>query len=182
VPGKMTIERMDAQDRDFAKRAGRDAVVGPGAPGRDRDRPIGIDDLVPTKIERGSEDPSVEEREADTKVGAINVPEKVGERVELRFDRREDIESVLGKTRVLLKGGVKEVSQGISVRGGGRRNAMEKGARMGGLPNPDGSRRKRARTVRVSMEDMGGPTKGRCGSDRFVGRGGQGAPAGSGSS
>ena len=92
---EVAVERMNAQDRDFTKRAGRDAVVGPGAPGRDRDRPIGIDDLVPTKIERGSEDPSVEEREADTKVGAINVPEKVGERVELRFDRHENIEGIL---------------------------------------------------------------------------------------
>ena len=48
----MTIERMDTQDRDFAKRAGRDAVVGPGAPGRDRDRPIGIDDLIPPTINK----------------------------------------------------------------------------------------------------------------------------------
>jgi hypothetical protein len=178
VPDKMAIERMNTQDRDFAKKAGRDAVVGPGAPGRDRDRPIGIDDLVPTKIERGSEDPSVEEREADTKVGAVNVPEEVGERVELRFDRRKDVESVLGKARVLSKGGVEKVSQGICTRGRGRRNAMEKRARVGGLPNPDGSRRKRARAVRVGME-VGGPPKGQCRSDRFVRRGGQGARAGS---
>jgi hypothetical protein len=149
---------MDAQDRDFAKRAGRDAVVGPGTPGRDRDRPVGIGDLVPSAIEGGSENPSVEEREADTEVGAINVPEEVGERVELRFDRHENIESVLSKTRELLKDGVKEVRQRISVRGGGRRNAMEKGARMGGLPNPDGSKRKRARTIRISMEAREGPT------------------------
>jgi len=108
--------------------------------------------LVPSAIEGGREDPSVEEREADTEVGAINVPEEVGERVELRFGRHENIESVLSKKRVLLKDGVKEVRQRSSVRGGGRRNAMEKGARMGGLPNPDGSKRKRARTIRISME------------------------------
>ena len=177
MPGKMTIERMDTQDRDFAKRAGRDAVVGPGAPGRDRDRPIGIDDLVPSKIERGSEDPSVEEREADTKVGAVNVPEEVSERVELRFDRRKDVESVLGKARVLSKGGVEKVSQGICTRGRGRRNAMEKRARVGGLPNPDGSRRERARATRVGVE-VRGPPKGRCRSDKFVRREGQGTRAG----
>ena len=169
---------MDAQDRDFAKRARRDAVVGPGAPGRDRDRPIGIDDLVPTMIERGSEDPSVEEREADTKVGAASVPEEVSERVELRFDRHKDVESVLGKARVLSKGGVEKVSQGVCTRGRGRRNAMEKRARVGGLPNPDGSRRERARAMRVGME-VGGPPKGRCRSDKFVRRGGQRTRAGS---
>ena len=180
MPEKEAIERVDTQDRDFAKKAGRDAIVGPGAPGRDRDRPIRIDDLVSSTIERGGEDPSVEERKADTKVGAVSVPEEVGERVELRFDRRKDVESVLGKARVLSKGGVEKVSQGICTRGRGRRNAMEKRARVGGLPNPDGSRRERARAVRVGME-VGGPTNGQCRSDRFVGRGGQGAPAGSGS-
>ena len=48
----MAIERMNTQDRDFAKKAGRDAVVGPGAPGRDRDRPVGIDDLIPPTINK----------------------------------------------------------------------------------------------------------------------------------
>ena len=48
----MAIERIDAQDRDFAKKAGRDAVVGPGAPGRDGDRPIGINDLVTPTVNK----------------------------------------------------------------------------------------------------------------------------------
>ena len=91
----MTIERVDAQDRDFAKRAGRDAVVGPGTPGRDRDRPVGIGDLVPSAIVGGSENPSMEERKANTEIGAINVPEEIGKRVELGFDRHERVEGIL---------------------------------------------------------------------------------------
>ena len=55
---------------------------------------------------------------------------------------------------------------------------MEKGARVGGLPNPDGSRRERARAMRVGME-VGGPPKGQCRSDKFVRRGGQRTRAGS---
>jgi hypothetical protein len=122
-------------------------------------------------------DPSVEERETDTIVGAVGVPEEVGEGVKLRFDGREDVESVLGKARILPKRGVEEVSQRIGRRSRGRRDAMEKRARVGGLPNPDGSERERARAVRVG-EEVGGPPKGRCRSDKFVRREGQGIRAG----
>jgi hypothetical protein len=58
----------------------------------------------------------------------------------------------------LLKDGVKKVRQRGSVRGGGRRNAVKKRTRMGSFPNPDGSERKRARTIRISMEAKEGPT------------------------
>jgi len=178
MPEKEAIERVDTQDRDFAKRAGRDAIVGPGAPGRDRDRPIRIDDLVSSTIERGGENPSVEKRKADTKVGAVSVPEEISERVELRFDRHEDVESVLSRARVLFKGGVKKVSQRICTRDRDKRDAMKERARVGSLPNPDASKGQRARTMRVGMK-VGGPPKGKCRSDKIVGRGGQRARAGS---
>jgi hypothetical protein len=178
----MAIKRMDAQGRDFAKKAGRDAVIGPGAPGRDGDRPIGINDLVPPAVNEVIQDdligdPSVEERETDTIVGADGVQEEIGEGVKLRFDGHEDVKSVLGKARILPKHGVEEVSQGIGRRSRGRRDAMEKRARVGGLPNPDGSERERAWAVRVG-EEVGGPPRGRCRSDRIVRRGGQGTDAG----
>ena len=82
----------------------------------------------------------------------------------------------------MLTDGVKEIRQRGSVGGGGRRNAVKKGARVGSFPNPDGSKRKRARTIRISMEAMEGPKEGRCSNHRFEGRGGRRVPAGSGSS
>ena len=103
----------------------------------------------------------MEEREADTIVGAVGVPEEVGERVELRFDRREDVESVLGEARVLSKRDVEKVSQGISRRSRGRRNAMEKRARVGGLPDSDRSKRKRAGPIRMNMGSEKGLARGR---------------------
>jgi hypothetical protein len=110
----------------------------------------------------------MEEREANTEIGAINVSEEIGKRVELGFDRHENIEGILSKERVLLKDGVKEIRQRGSVGGGGKRNAVEKGARVGSFSNPDGSKRERVRMVRISH--------------KFEGRGGQEAPTGSGSS
>ena len=50
LPEKMAIKRMDAQGRDFTERARGDAVIGPGAPGRNGDRPIRIDDLISPAI------------------------------------------------------------------------------------------------------------------------------------
>ena len=58
----------------------------------------------------------------------------------------------------MLKDGVKEIRQRGSVGGGGRRNAVEKGARMGGLPNSDSSKRERAGSIRIGMEAREGPT------------------------
>jgi hypothetical protein len=47
------------------------------------------------------------------------------------------------------------------VRGGGRRDAMKKGTRMGSFPNPDGSERKRAGPIGLSMVAEEGFTWGR---------------------
>ena len=178
MPEEEAIEGVDAQGRDVAKQAGRDAVVGPGAPGRDRARPIRIDSLVSWTIERGGEDPSVEKGKADTKVDAVSVPEEISEGVELRFDGHEDVESVLGIARVLFKGGVKKLSQIICTRNRDKRDAMKERARVGSLPDPDASRGQRARTMRVGVK-AGGPRKGKCRGDKIVGRGGQRADAGS---
>ena len=182
LPEKMAIKRVDAQGRDFTEKARRDAVIGPGAPGRNGDRPIRINDLVSPAVNEVVQDdligdPSVEEGEPDTMVDADGVKEEVGEGVRLRFDGHEDVKGVLGKARILLKHGVEEVGQGIGRGSRGRRDAMEKGARVRGLPNPDGSERERAWAVRVG-EEVGGPPKGRCRSDKFVRREGQGTGAG----
>ena len=98
MPEEEAIERVDAQGRDVAKQAERDAVVGPGAPGRDRARPIRIDSLVSWAIERGGEDPSVEKGEPDMKHRANSVKDEVGERIRVGFDGHEEVDGVLGKT------------------------------------------------------------------------------------
>ena len=102
--------------------------------------------------------PSFEEKKANAEIGAINVSKEIGKGLELGFNRHERVEGILSKEGVLLKDGAKKVRQRGSVRGGGRRNAVKKRTRMGSFPNPDGSERKRARTIRISMEAKEGPT------------------------
>ena len=102
--------------------------------------------------------PSFEEKKANAEIGAINVSKEIGKGLEVGFNRHERVEGILGKEGVLLKGGAKKMRQRSSVRGGGRRNAMKERTRMGSFPNPDGSERKRARTIRISMEAREGPT------------------------
>ena len=96
-------------------------------------------------------DPSFEEKKTNAKVCAIDVSKKFGERVEVGFNRHERVKGTLSEKEVLFKGGAEKMRERSSVRGGGRRNAMKKRTRMGSFPNPDGSERKRARPIRVSM-------------------------------
>ena len=114
--------------------------------------------MDPSTVVRGRENPSMEEKKANAEIGAINVSKEIGKGFELGFHRHERVEGILSKEGVLLKDGVKKVRQRGSVRGGGRRNAVKKGTRVGSFPNPDGSKRKRARTIRISMEAREGPT------------------------
>jgi hypothetical protein len=102
--------------------------------------------------------PSFEEKKANAEIGAINVSKEIGKGLEVGFNRHEGIEGILSKKGVLLKGGAKKMREWSSVRGGGRRNAMKEGTRMGSFPNPDGSERKRTRSMRVSMGAKGDPT------------------------
>jgi len=95
--------------------------------------------------------PSFEEKKANARIGAINVSKEIGKGLEVGFNRHERVEGILSKEGVLLKGGAKKMRKRSSVRGGGRRNAMKERTRMGSFPNPDGSERKRARSIRVSM-------------------------------
>ena len=95
--------------------------------------------------------PSFEEKKANAEIGAINVSKEIGKGLELGSNRHERVEGILSKEGILLKTGAKKVRQRGSVRGGGRRNAVKKRTRMGSFPNPDGSERKRARSIRVRM-------------------------------
>ena len=89
-------------------------------------------------------DPSFEKKKANAEIGAIDVSKKIGKRLEVGFNRDERVKGT--------KGGAKKRRKRSSVRGGGRRNAMKERTRMGSFPNPDGSERKRARSIRISME------------------------------
>ena len=120
----------------------------------------------------------MEKGEPDSVVDANGVKEEVGEGVRVGFDGHEDVEGVLGKAGVLLEHDVEEIGEGIGRGSRGRRDAMEEGARVGGLPDPDASKGQRASTMRVGVK-AGGPRKGRCRGDKIVGRGGQRADAGS---
>ena len=112
----------------------------------------------------------MEKREPDTVVDANGVKEEVGERVRVGFDGHEDVEGVLGKAGVLLKHDVEEIGEGIGRGSRGRRDAMEEGARVGGLPDPDASKGQRASTMRVGV-GAGGPRRGRRRGDKRVGQG-----------
>jgi len=96
-------------------------------------------------------DPSFEEKKTNAKVCAIDVSKEFGERVEVGFNRHERVKGTLSEETILFEGGAEEMGERSRVRGGGRRDAMKKGTRMGSFPNPDGSERKRARPIRVSM-------------------------------
>ena len=107
--------------------------------------------MDPSTVVRGRVNPSMEEKKANTENGAINVSEEIGKGFELGFDRHERVKGTLSEKEVLFKGGAEKMGERSRVRGGGRRNAMKKRTRMGSFPNPDGSERKRARSIRVSM-------------------------------
>ena len=96
-------------------------------------------------------DPSFEKKKANAEIGAIDVSKKIGKRLEVGFNRHERVKGTLSEKEVLFKGGAEKMGERSRVRGGGRRDAMKKGTRMGSFPNPNGSERKRARPVRVSM-------------------------------
>ena len=96
-------------------------------------------------------DPSFKKKKANAEIGAIDVSKKFRKRIEVGFNRHERVKGTLSEKEVLFKGGAEKMRERSSVRGGGRRNAMKKRTRMGSFPNPDGSERKRARPIRVSM-------------------------------
>ena len=141
---EVTVKRVDALNSNFPKRAGENAIVGPGPPGRDGNRPSDA-------IMGGGELLTFEKKKTDAKIGAIDAPEEIGKRLEVRFNSHETVERALSTKEVLFEGGAEKMKERGSVRGGGRRNAMKEGTRMGSFPNPDGSERKRARSIRVSM-------------------------------
>jgi hypothetical protein len=75
----------------------------------------------------------------DTEIGAIDAPEEVGKRLEVRFNSHESVERALSTKEVLFKRGAKKMKEKGSVRGESGRDATEKRTRMRGLPNPDRS-------------------------------------------
>jgi hypothetical protein len=118
----------------------------------------------------GGIDPPFEKKKTDAEIGAIDAPKKVGKRLEVRFNRHERVKSALSEKEVLFKGGAKKVREKNSVRGGGRRDATEKGTRMRSFPNPDGSERKRAGSIRMNMGTKEGLPRGRRNVRRLEGR------------
>ena len=102
--------------------------------------------------------PSFEEKKANAEIGAINVSKEIGKRLEVGFNRHERVKGTLSEKGVLFKGGAEKMRKRSSVRDGGRRNAMKERTRMGSFPNPDGSERERARSIRVSMRAKEGLT------------------------
>ena len=115
-------------------------------------------------------DPSFEEKKTNAKVCAIDVSKEFGERVEVGFNRHERVKGTLSEKEVLFKGGAEKMGERSRVRGGGRRDAMKKGARMGSFPNPDGSERKRAGSIRMNMGTKEGLPRGRRNVRRLEGR------------
>ena len=113
----------------------------------------------------------MEKGEPDTVVDANGVKEEVGERVRVGFDGHEDVKGVLGKAGVLLEHDVEEIGEGIGRGSRGRRDAMEEGARVGGLPDPDASKGQGTSAIRVEV-GAGGPRRGRRRGDKRVGQGG----------
>ena len=73
----------------------------------------------------------------DAEIGAIDAPEEVGKRLEVRFNSHENVERALSTKEVLFEGGAKKVREKSSVRGESGRDATEKRARVRGLPNPN---------------------------------------------
>ena len=50
-----------------------------------------------------------EKEKTDAKIGAIDAPEEVGKRLEVRFNSREDVKRALSSKEVLFEGGAKEI-------------------------------------------------------------------------
>ena len=88
----------------------------------------------------------------------------------MRFNRHERVKRALSKKEVLFKGGAKKVREKSSVKGGGGRDATEKRARMRSFPNPNGSERKRAGSIRMDMGSKEGLPRGRRSMRRLEGR------------
>ena len=110
--------------------------------------------------------PAFEEEETSAKGGEIDITEEVDKSLKLGFDRHEDVKRVLGSAKKLLKCEAEEGRERSGLRDGSRRDATEKGARMGGLPNSDRSKREGTGLVRVRMRSKQGST----GRERFMRR------------
>jgi hypothetical protein len=114
----------------------------------------------------GGELPAFEEKEAGAEGGEVDVTKEIDKSFKLGFDRHEDVKRVLGSAEILLKCEAEEGRERSSLKDGSRRDATEKGARMGGLPNSDRSKREGTGLVRVRMRSKQGST----GRERFMRR------------
>jgi phosphoribosyl-AMP cyclohydrolase len=87
----------------------------------------------------GGELLAFEKKKTDAKIGAIDAPKEVGERLEVGLNSHESVKRTLSMKEVLFKRSAKKMKEKGSVRGESGRDATEKRTRMRGLPNPDRS-------------------------------------------
>jgi len=57
----------------------------------------------------GGELLAFKKEKTDTENGAIDAPEEVGKRLEVRFNSHEDVERTLSSKEVLFEGGAKKI-------------------------------------------------------------------------
>ena len=102
VADEVAVKRVDALSGNRPKKSGKNTFVGPGPPGRNRNRPS-------YAIMGGGELLAFKKEKTDTEIGAIDAPEEVGKRLEVRFNSHEDVERALSSTEVLFEGGAKKI-------------------------------------------------------------------------
>ena len=102
VGDEVAVKRVNALSGNQSKKSGKNAFVGPGPPGRDGNRPSDA-------IMGGGELLAFKKEKTDTEIGAIDAPEEVGKRLEVRFNSHENVERALSSKEVLFEGGAKKV-------------------------------------------------------------------------
>jgi hypothetical protein len=102
VTDEVAVKRVNALSGNQSKKSGKNAFVGPGPPGRDGNRPSDA-------IMGGGELLAFKKEKTDTEIGAIDAPEEVGKRLEVRFNSHENVERALSSKEVLFEGGAKKV-------------------------------------------------------------------------